>query len=467
MHRGLAWLAIVELRRAWLRSTVAAVAIAVAILAVSVFFHQVELHRAELLSVYEQSGAGNLVVELSGATEDEADALADESRRLAGVRSIEAPYNGVALQLAADVSFLVFGNERQKEYLGARISVLGVDAAFDLGRDYYVNFHDMNPNAPRAVFGVPLLHVTGEHSLPEAGQVLAPSDVTNYAGVQPETDAIVELIYTSAAPPIRRTVEGQRLLGTFDAIGPDQGRFDPFWRLAMRGQEVLTVRRPDAAESANTTTPVVLPAEIIRDFLIYVRSQLRARGTPIPPSLARNQLVIRANSIEAVPQASSALFSLLQQHSFEENCAEPAARSFCIRMPERNNFQAALEEKKKLESGGSFFIALLLLLVVIGIAGLEVQTIVMRWRDIGVLQAVGFSRSEVLRCLAYQLGLVLLGGIVFALAAFFVLPANMIGTAMVVAFAGAISIASAALGALPVILWPLSRRPAELIRVAA
>jgi len=463
----LAWLAIVELRRAWLRSTVAAVAIAFAILAVSVFFHQLDLHRAELLSVYEQSGAGNLVVELSGVAEDEADALADESRRLAGVRSVEAPYNGVALQLAADVSFLVFGNERQKEYLGARISVLGVDAAFGLGRDYYVNFHDMNPNAPRAVLGVPLLHVTGEFSLPEAGQVLAPSDVTNYVGVQPGADAIVELIYTGAPLPIRRTVEGQDLLGTFDAIGPDQGRFDPFWRLAMRGQEVLTVRRPDAAESAKTTTPLVLPAEVIRDFLTYVRSELNARGSNVPTSLVRNQLVVRADSIEGVAEASAALVSLLRQHSFEENCAEPAARSFCVRMPERNNFQAALEEKKKLESGGSFFIALLLLLVVIGIAGLEVHTIVMRWCDIGVLQAVGFSRSEVLRCLAYQLGLVLVGGVMFALAAFFVLPANMTGTAMVVAFAGAISIAAAALGALPVILWPLSRRPAELIRVAA
>ena len=467
MHRGLAWLAIVELRRAWLRSTVAAVAIAFAILAVSVFFHQLDLHRAELLSVYEQSGAGNLVVELSGVAEDEADALADESRRLAGVRSVEAPYNGVALQLAADVSFLVFGNERQKEYLGARISVLGVDAAFGLGRDYYVNFHDMNPNAPRAVLGVPLLHVTGEFSLPEAGQVLAPSDVTNYVGVQPGADAIVELIYTGAPLPIRRTVEGQDLLGTFDAIGPDQGRFDPFWRLAMRGQEVLTVRRPDAAESAKTTTPLVLPAEVIRDFLTYVRSELNARGSNVPTSLVRNQLVVRADSIEGVAEASAALVSLLRQHSFEENCAEPAARSFCVRMPERNNFQAALEEKKKLESGGSFFIALLLLLVVIGIAGLEVHTIVMRWCDIGVLQAVGFSRSEVLRCLAYQLGFVLVGGVVFAVAAFFALPGKMAGSAMAIAFAGAISLAAAALGALPVILWPLSRRPAELIRVAA
>jgi hypothetical protein len=467
VHRGLVWLAIVELRRAWLRSAIAMLAIAAAVVAVSVFFNQVALRQAELLVAYEQAGAGDFVVELSGVVEDEAGALADESQRLPGVKSVEAPYNGVALQLAADVSFLVFGNERQEEYLGARISVLGADAAFDVGRDYYVNFHDLNANAPRAVLGVPLLQVAGELRSPEAGEVLAPSDVTNYVGVQPRADAKIELIYTGIQPAIRRAVEGQRLLGTFDAVGPDQGRFDPFWRLAMRGQEVLTVRRPDATERAMTTTPIVLPAEVVRDFLTYVRSELGARGSPLPPSLARNQLVIRANSIEAVAQALAALSSLLRQRSFDENCTEPLARTFCMRMPERNNFEAALQEKKKLESGGSFFIVLLLLLVATGIAGLEIQTVVMRWGDIGILQAVGFSRSEVLGCLAYQLGFVLVGGVAFALAVFFFLPAKMAGSALVVAFAGTISLAAAALGALPVILWPLSRRPAELIRVAA
>jgi hypothetical protein len=222
--------------------------------------------------------------------------------------------------------------------------------------------------------------------------------------VQPGADAIIELIYTGIEPAIRRTVEGQRLLGTFDAIGPDQGRFDPFWRLAMRGQDVLTVRRSDAAERTTTTTPVVLPGGVVRDFLRYVPSELGARGITVSESLVRSRVVTRANSIEDVPAASAALLSLLRQHSFEENCAEPLPRSFCIRKPQRNNFQAALQEKKKLESGGSYFITRLLLLVATGTAGLEIQTIVMRWRDIGVLQAIGFSRSEVLRCPAYQVG---------------------------------------------------------------
>jgi hypothetical protein len=466
VHLGLAWLAIIELRREWLRSTVATLAIALAIVAVAVFFHQIELRRAELLAEYEQGGAANVVAELSGISKDEADALAEESRRLNSVRSVEAPYNGGALQLAADISFLVFGNERQQEYLGARTSVLGVDAAFDLGRDYYVNFHDLNPNAPSAVLGVPLLRTAGEVRPPTKGEVLAPSDVTDYVGVQPEANAIIELIYTGVEPAIRRTVEGHRLLGTFDAIGPDQGRFDPFWRLEVRGEEVLTVRRPDATESATTTTPIVLSAEVVGDFLTYVRSELGARGAAAPTSLARNQLVVRANSIKDVGEVSTALSALLRQHAFEEHCGAPAARSFCVQTPERNNFRAALQEEKKLASGGSFFITLLLLLVVIGIAGLEVQVIIMRWRDIGVLQAVGFSRSEVLRCLGYRLGFVLIGGVVFAMTACFVLPAGIAGSVAIVVLAGASSVAAAALAALPVLLWPLSRMPAELIRVA-
>jgi hypothetical protein len=54
MHRGLAWLAFVELGRAWLRSALAVLAIAAAILAVSVFFHQIGLRQAELVAAYEQ-----------------------------------------------------------------------------------------------------------------------------------------------------------------------------------------------------------------------------------------------------------------------------------------------------------------------------------------------------------------------------------------------------------------------------
>ena len=66
MDRGLFWLAVVELKRAWLRSSLAALAIALALIAVTFFATQVGLRQAELLSGYEQSGAATFVVELGG-----------------------------------------------------------------------------------------------------------------------------------------------------------------------------------------------------------------------------------------------------------------------------------------------------------------------------------------------------------------------------------------------------------------
>ena len=54
MHRGLVWLAIVDLRRAWVRWVLATAALALAILAVAVFVHQISLRQAELLAEYEK-----------------------------------------------------------------------------------------------------------------------------------------------------------------------------------------------------------------------------------------------------------------------------------------------------------------------------------------------------------------------------------------------------------------------------
>jgi hypothetical protein len=76
-----------------------------------------------------------------------ADDLADAPRSVEWVASIAASYNGVGLGIGVDVSFDVFRNENQQEYLGARTSALAVDPSFDLLRDYYVDFHDLNANA--------------------------------------------------------------------------------------------------------------------------------------------------------------------------------------------------------------------------------------------------------------------------------------------------------------------------------
>jgi hypothetical protein len=134
-----------------------------------------------------------------------------------------------------------------------------------------VDFHDVNRTAPHTVLGVPLLGVAGEARAPEPGEVLVPSRVADYVGVHPGAKAIVELIYTGSEKPVVRRFES-RLIGTFDAVGPDQGRFDPFWRFNWRGHDVLTVRPPTA--SGGTTLPIVVNERVLREFLSFVWAEL-------------------------------------------------------------------------------------------------------------------------------------------------------------------------------------------------
>lgn len=467
MRHGLVWLAVVDLRQTWLRSSLAALAIALAILVVTFFAGQVTLRQAELLADYEQAGAATFVADLNGLTHGESGELADAIRSIAGVRSLNVPYNGVRLGLVADASFLVFENERQKEYLGARTTVLGVDAAFEPLRDYYIDFHDLNPEAASSVIGIPLLPTSGVTRSPTRKEIVVPSNVADYVGVRPDVEATVDLIYTRVSPPIVRRYEGLRLIGTFDAAGPDQGRFEPFWRFAAHGEEVLTVRRPDAAEGVTTSLPILLNEEVVREFLDYVRGELAARSLVPDRSLAPDQFIIRASSIGEVSLAEAGVKSLLQKHDLAERCNTTSARSFCLRLPARNNFQAALQEQSKVGRGGSFFVWLLLALIAAGTSGLQMQTVLARWRDIGVFQAVGFTPSRVIRLYATELGAVLCSSIAVAAIAILVVPFTIAGSLVTFALAAGASIIAAGLTALPVLLWPVWRPPAELLRVSA
>jgi hypothetical protein len=150
----------------------AALAIAAAILAVAFFAGQIQLRQSEVLAGYEATGAATFIVQLSRISDDEIDALAGSARTLDNIRSAEAPYSGISNNIAVDTSFLVFRNEQQQEYLGARTSVLGVDRDFDLPRDYYVDFHEINPQAPQMVLSMPLLPTAGEARPPSPEEVL-------------------------------------------------------------------------------------------------------------------------------------------------------------------------------------------------------------------------------------------------------------------------------------------------------
>jgi hypothetical protein len=463
VHRGLVWLAIVDLRRAWVRWVLATAALALATLAVAVFAHQISLRQAEVLAEYEKGGAASFVVEVSGIPDGDIDALVTAARAIGGVNSAEAPYNGVDLALGGDISFVVFQNDQQREYLGARTSVIGVDRSFDPERDYYVNFHRLNPQAPQSVLGIPLLPASGTVRAPASQETLVPSSVTDYVGVRPGAQASIELRYTGVTPPIVRRFEGVQLIGTFEVVGPDQGRFDPFWQLELRGQEVLTVHRPDTTDRVSTTLPIVLSADVVRDFLTSVRAELEGRGGPLPQLPSRGQLVIRANTIGDVPSVEMTVKSLLRERRLTEDCGLSPPGSFCLRLPERNNFEAAFQEQSKVGAGGSFFIALLIALIAVGTAGLQVQTVVTRWREFGVLQAIGFSPAQIVSYYGLQLCLLLAGGIAFAAIASIALTSALSSSLASVGMAAAVSVVVGGLSALPVLLWPLSRSPADLI----
>jgi hypothetical protein len=464
--RGLLWLAVVDLRRSRLRSCLVALALGLAMLALALFASQIDLRQTEVLAGYEEAGAATFIAELSRIADAGVDALVADIRALRGVQSTEAPYSGIGLEVVADVSFLVFKNEQQKEYLGARTNALGVDQAFDPGRDYYVNFHDVNANASNVVIGVPLPVPAGAPRVPRRDEVLAASDVIDYVGARTGAEATIELLYTGVSPPILRRFEGLRLAGTFDVVGPDQGRFEPFWRFVARGREVLTVRRPDAQDAVTTTLPTVLNIELVREFLSYVRGELDARGLGPPRPLAREQLVIRARSIAAVPTVEADVRALLQRKGLTEDCDAAQSGSFCLRLPERNNFQTALQEQSKLARGGAFFVGLLLVLIAAGTAGLQVQSVLAHWREFGVLQGIGFSRGQILQYYGLQVCLLLGGGIALAAITSLMLPSSVGGSLVSVSLAAGVSVIAAGLSAIPVLLWPILRIPAELIREA-
>jgi ABC-type antimicrobial peptide transport system permease subunit len=105
-----------------------------------------------------------------------------------------------------------------------------------------------------------------------------------------------------------------------------------------------------------------------------------------------------------------------------------------------------------------------MILLTIGAAGLQVQTVVSRWRDYGILQAVGFTPGQVLVYYGLQFTLVLTGGI--AIAAIVALPLSTISATSLIVAAGLAALI-AGLASMSVLLWPVWRPPAEVLRDTA
>jgi hypothetical protein len=307
VHCALLWLAIRELRQAGLGPGLTALALTVTILAVSVLGRQIENQRTAILRGYEERGATTFVAELVGVTESEIEELVSAVRGLEGITSAEAPYRGSDFGLTADTSFLVFQNEKQQEYLGATTTVLGVTDKFDPSRDYYENIGPSTPWDRKTPLGIPLLVTSGTARAPAAGEVLIPTVVAEYVGIRADTRANVELIHhRNLGQPIVRRYDDLRVIGTFDTLGPDEGRFAPFWRFAARGRDVLTVRRPGNGSEMRTTLPVVVSVGLLRNFMTHMKEELKARGEGLHPR-DRGLLVIRATTTFDVTKAEGAV----------------------------------------------------------------------------------------------------------------------------------------------------------------
>jgi hypothetical protein len=457
---GIFRLVLSDLRSSWFQAVAALLLIGAGIIGVAYFTAQAGQAQLQVQAAYQEEGAATFVVELSGISDEELDRMAAAVRQLQDVGSANAPYNGLELGAQADVSFLVFENPEQKEYLGAHTSVLGVDPFFRLKTGYYVDFLWLNPSAPRAVLGIPLLPVAGEFRSPKVNEILLPSTVTDYVGVQPGAQATVELVYAGSDPPIVRRLDDLRLIGVFDIPGPDRGRIDPFWRLSYVDEPLLTVRGTAGTET--TTVPVLLNKAVVQDFLRSVELQRGSSFTPLP---ARSQLVVSATTVATVPAAQKKVVSLLEAQGLKlaDETNQPGAHSYRVLLPERNNFVSAQREQGKIGTGGTYFAGLLLILLAFGTGGLQVLATLRRWRDYGVLQAVGFSPGQILMVYGGQLLLVLTTAILVAGLAV-LLNSHLAGSRGVFATAAVLAVLATVAGSVPALLWPMRTRPAAMLK---
>lgn len=461
MGGTLLWIGLTDLCRGWLRALLGMVVIALGVVGVAYFAGQAGRSQAAVRASYEQEGAGSFVIELSNVPDTAVEQLVGALRKLDDVREAAAPYNGVELGVLADTYFLVFENTQQKEYLGARLGVLGVGPDFDPRAGYFVDFHRINPQAPRSALGIPLLPVSGELRPPGPNEILIPTTVADYVGITPGSRASVELVYTDLQPPIVRRLDGLELIGVFDAVGPDSGRIDPFWRLEFQGQPVLTVRGSGGEEV--TTLPVVLNAGVVRDFLSMVSGELRKRHLTDTLPL-RAQIVVSAASLTETGSVENEAVALLKARGLtDENIAQATGSTYRILLPERNNFLAARHEEAKLGAGAAFFTSLLLILIAMGAAGLQAQAAVARWRDYGVLQALGFAPGKIVVIYGSEIVVILAGAIGLAAIAALVAPTFLWFHSAFVKAAG-LTAAATLLGGLPALLWPLHTRPAGMLK---
>ena len=219
---------------------------------------------------------------------------------------------------------------------------------------------------------------------------------------------------------------------------------------------------PAAEAPEATTVPVLLNKAVVQDFLRSVELQRSPSSTPLP---ARSQLVVSATAVANVPAAQKKVVSLLESQGFKlaAEANQPGAHSYRVLLPERNNFVSAQREQGKIGTGGTYFAGLLLILLAFGTGGLQVLATLTRWRDYGVLQAVGFSPGQILMVYGGRLLLVLTTAILFAGLAVLLSP-RLAGSREAFATATVLAVLAAIAGSAPALLWPMRTRPAAMLK---
>jgi ABC-type antimicrobial peptide transport system permease subunit len=96
---------------------------------------------------------------------------------------------------------------------------------------------------------------------------------------------------------------------------------------------------------------------------------------------------------------------------------------------------------------------------------LQIQLVLARWRELGILQAVGFSPLKILLHFGIRLYTILAAGVGIAAVAVSILP--FARSASMFVFAAGVAVVAASMAALPVLLWPLAQAPAQLLRLSA
>lgn len=175
--------------------------------------------------------------------------------------------------------------------------------------------------------------------------------------------------------------------------------------------------------------------------------------------------MVSSTSLSNVPAVQREVVSLLETRGLKPSgeASQSGTRAYRVLVPERNNFINAQLEQRKIGTGGTYFAGLLLILLAFGTGGLQVLATLTRWRDYGVLQAVGFSSGQILIVYGGQLLLVLTSAVLLAGLAVLLNP-GLVHSREAFATATILAVLATSASSIPALLWPMRISPVAMLK---